>query len=81
MNCHQISRDSETLKKAMKCRHYSRIYEQNFPSIVQSNDNDRDSDNECSRDEDHGKSNQIFLHRQNNLTQTFHISGFCVCTK
>ena len=81
INCHQISHDSETLKKAIKCREYSRIYEQNFPSILQSNDNDCHSDNEFSRDVDHGKSNQIFLHQQKYLTQTFHISGFCVCRK
>ena len=81
INCHQISCDSETLKKEIKCREYSKIYKQNFHSILKSNDNDSDSNNEFSSDVDHGKSNQIFLHQQKYLTQTFQISGFCVCSK
>ena len=72
----------ETLKKEIiKCREYSKIYQPNFHSILQSNDIDSDSDNEFSSDVDHGKSNQIFLHQQKYFTQTFHISGFCVCRK
>ena len=47
-----------------KCREFSRDYEQNFHSMLQSNDNDsdrlrsndNDSDNEFSSDADHGKS-------------------------
>ena len=81
INCHQISRDWDILKKEIKCREYSKIFEQNFHSILQSNDNDSDSDNEFSSDVDHGKSNQIFLHQQKYFTQTFHISGFCVSRK
>ena len=81
MNCHQICCDSETLKKEIKCREYSKIYEQNFCSILQSNDNDSDSDHKFCSDVDHGKSNQIFLRQQKYFTQTFHISGFCVARK
>ena len=81
INCHQISCDSETLNKEIKCREYSKIYEQNFHSILESNDNDTDSDNEFSSDLDHGKSYQIFLIQQKYLTQTFHIFGFCFCRK
>ena len=71
----------ETLKKQIKCREYSKIYEQNFHSILQSNDNDSDSDNEFSSDVDHDKSNQIFLHQQKYFTQSFHIFGFSVSRK
>ena len=81
INCRQISRDSETFKKEINCREYSKISEQNFHSILQSNDNDSDSDNEFSSDVDHGKSHQIFLHQQKYFIQTFHISEFCVCRK
>ena len=80
INCHQIIHDSQTFKKEIKCREYSKNYEQNFDSILQSND-DSDRNKEFSSDVDHGKSNQIFLHQQKYLTQTFHISGFCVCRK
>ena len=66
INRHQITRDSETFKKEIKkCREFSRDYEQNFHSIVESNDNDSDSlrsndndsnsDNKFRSDEDHGK--------------------------
>ena len=71
----------ETLKKEIKCREYSKIYEENFHSTLQSTDNDSESDIEFSSDVDHGKSNQTFLHQQKYLTQTFHISGFCVSRK
>ena len=82
INCHQVSRDLETLKKEIiKCREYWKIYGHNFHSILQSNDNDSDSDSEFSSDVDHSKRNQIFLHQQKSFTQTFHISGFCVCRK
>ena len=82
ITCHQISRDSETFKKEIiKCREYSKIYEQNFHSTLASNDHDSDSDKEFSSDVDHGKSNQIFLHQQKYFTQTFHIFGFSVCRK
>ena len=81
INCHQISRDSETLKKQIKSRIYSKIYEQNFHTILQSNDNETDSDNEFTSNVDHGKRHQIFLHQQKYFTKTFHISRFCVCRK
>ena len=80
INSHQISCDLET-KKEIKCREDSKIYEENFHSILQSNDRDSHRDNEFSSDVDHGKSNQIFLHQQKYFAQTFYISGFCVCRK
>ena len=76
---YQSQLSAQTLTHALP--EYSKIYEQNFNSIFQSNDNDSDSDHEFSSDVDHGKSNQIFLIQQKYLTQTFHISGFCVCRK
>ena len=56
-------------KKKIKCREDSKIYEQNFHSILQSNDNDSDSNDKFSSDVDHGKSNQIFVQQQKYFTQ------------
>ena len=80
ITCHQITRDSETLKKEIKkCREFSRDYEQNFHSILQSNnndsdslrlnDNDSDSDNEFCSDTDLGKSRADISKQQKYLTR------------